>query len=389
MIYENLKKPKIEKIEVSVSFINGPKVEINGESDKVYKVKFINHKTNDTLYQSKIEANMWCASSIKYFIPWRIEIYEEESGKKVFEHLYNAKNKRVYVHFGSKAIGDTLAWIPYIEEFQKEHECEMVCSTFHNSWLSPKYKNIEFTPVGKVVHNLYAMYEIGWFLTSEKTIDFEKNPTDFKQFPLQKTATDILGLSYKEIKPKIQVNKLKPNYKLDYVVIAPHGSKHASYWNNVGGWQKVINFLNKNKYKVLVISKESLGDKWHNSKLGGKLNNIVDRSGDYSLQKRFTDIKNAKAFIGIGSGLTWASWALDVPTVLISGFSEKFSEMSDCYRIAAPRNVCSGCYNTHQLDPSDWEWCPHHKDTPRHFECSTSIQPESVINVLKEVLNIY
>ena len=31
--------------------------------------------------------------------------------------------------FDSKAIGDTLAWFPYVEEFRKKHECEVVVST--------------------------------------------------------------------------------------------------------------------------------------------------------------------------------------------------------------------------------------------------------------------
>ena len=34
------------------------------------------------------------------------------------------ENKKVYIHFASNAIGDTLAWFPYAEEFGKKHKCK-------------------------------------------------------------------------------------------------------------------------------------------------------------------------------------------------------------------------------------------------------------------------
>jgi autotransporter strand-loop-strand O-heptosyltransferase len=101
------------------------------------------------------------------------------------------------------------------------------------------------------------------------------------------------------------------------------------------------------------------------------------------------DIVHASAFIGVGSGLSWLSWALGQKTVLISGFSEPYSEFTDCERIYTPSGNCSGCFNREWLNPGDWEWCPEHKDTPRHFECTKSITPEMVIKSLQKVLNIY
>jgi hypothetical protein len=48
----------------------------------------------------------------------------------------------------SSAIGDTLAWFPYLEEFRKKHNCELVVSTFHNEWFIKTYKDIEFVKPG-------------------------------------------------------------------------------------------------------------------------------------------------------------------------------------------------------------------------------------------------
>ena len=138
-----------------------------------------------------------------------------------------------------------------------------------------------------------------------------------------------------------------------------------------------------------MITSEKLGDNWHDSKLGGTLKGVIDKTGGHiDLKDRMIDIKNAEMFIGMGSGLSWISWAIGTPTVLISGFSYPISEFEDCVRIFTPEpeKTCNGCFNRHWLNPGDWEWCPEHKDTPRHFECTKTITTEMVINGIETVL---
>jgi hypothetical protein len=149
----------------------------------------------------------------------------------------------------------------------------------------------------------------------------------------------------------------------------------------------IIDHLNNNGYKVVMITSEKLGDAWHDSKLGGTLRNVIDKTGgEIALVDRMIDIKHASAFIGLGSGLSWLSWAIGTPTVLISGFSYPLSEFADCERIFNP-DVCNGCFNRHWLNPGDWEWCPDHKDTPRHFECSKTIKTQTVIDAVDRLLS--
>jgi hypothetical protein len=63
------------------------------------------------------------------------------------------------------------------------------------------------------------------------------------------------------------------------------------------------------------------------------------------------------------------------------------SEFADCERIFNPdQNVCNGCFNRHWLNPGDWEWCPDHKDTSRHFECSKTIKTQTVIDAVDRLL---
>ena len=104
--------------------------------------------------------------------------------------------------------------------------------------------------------------------------------------------------------------------------------------------------------------------------------NAINKTGDFPLQERITDIHNCEFFIGLGSGLSWLAWALNKPVVLISGFSNPISEFQTPYRVFNEK-VCNSCWNDldENFDASNWLWCPRGKK----FECSSQITPEMVI----------
>lgn len=371
-----------------VHFINGPFCEIKGPLSKTYKVMFMDNKTGVIHHVSEITNNMWTKSSIQYFVEWGVKVYDIETSELVFEHNYNPTDKKVYIHLDSSAVGDTLAWFPFADEFRKKHNCKVAISTYHNDWFERMYPELEFVKPGTPVQDLYAMYTIGWFYDNKEVVK-SRIPIDFKQHPLQETSSAILGLDHFELKPKIDVPNEPSRIDGKYVVIAPHASAHAKYWNHPGGWQSIVDYFNDRDYKVVMITSETLGDKWHDSKLGGTLKGVIDKTGGHiDLKDRMIDIKNADMFIGLGSGLSWISWAIGTPTVLISGFSYPVSEFEDCVRIFTPEpeKNCNGCFNKHWLNPGDWEWCPEHKDTPRHFECTKAITPDMVIDGIETVL---
>ena len=385
----NIKTKEPQNI-FKVNFVDGASLEITGPIQEEYKILFTDLKTNKVVHESIITNNMWTRTNIKYCVDWKIETFKVSTNEKVFEYVFNPKGKRVYIHLDSKAIGDTLAWFPYAEEFRKKWNCDVISSTFHNDWFKKEYPEIEFVTPGTEVTNLYAMFNIGWFYDGQEIIT-NKIPIDFKKHPLQQTASEILNLEYKEVKPKVKISNKKTNINENYVVIAPHASSHAKYWMYPKGWQTVIDYLNNNGYKVVMITGEPLGDEWHDSKLGGTLHGVVNKTGyNIDISERMIDIRDAKLFIGVGSGLSWLSWAIGTPTVLISGFSYPYTEFLDCERIFNnDANICAGCFNKHWLNPGDWEWCPEHKDTPRHFECTKTIKPEQVITSINKLLNIY
>lgn len=382
MIYDNLVKIKnnIREIQnqVSYHFINGPFVEVKGPKEADYKIDFINNKTGEMCYTTTIKNNCWCRCSIEYFIEWKIVIYE--NGKLWYETIYNAENKRIYIAMDSKALGDSLAWIPYVEEFRKKHKAEVIVSTFMNDMFSTRYPDIEFVTPGVAVTDIYGMYCVGLFYNENGSVNLFKNPKDPKSVTMQRMASDILGLDFKEIRPKVKKRTIAIDNDLKQVCIATYGTAQSKFWNNPTGWQDVVDWLNNRGYKVRLLSKE--GDNY----MGNKLPTGIIQHPNGPIELVMDEMKKSKAFIGIGSGLSWLSWALEVPTVIISGFSYKWAEMEDCVRIGAAAGKCEGCFNRVKLDAGDWNWCPDHKGTERQFECTKSITSEMVIKELEKFL---
>lgn len=314
-------------------------------------------------------------ASINYFVDWKIVASD---GNNKYEYILDLNNKRVYIALDSKSLGDTLAWFPPIKDFEKKHNCKIIVSTFWNKFFESEYPEFEFVEPGQTVHNLQAMYTIGWFYKEDGTIDHFKNPTDFKTIPLQQTTHDILGLEYKEVKPRMAVKKNVEKEKL--VTIAVHSTAQAKYWNNKTGWQKVVDYVKSLGYKVVIISKEEDGY------MGNKNPSGIEYLNDTSIEATIDILQRSKMFIGISSGLSWLSWALGTKTCVISGFSKPITEFEDSIRVYTHDGFCRGCFNTHKLDPGDWNWCPKHKNTQRQFECSKTISGEEVIRRIKNDL---
>lgn len=366
-----------KKLNINYNFINGAFLEIKGGSSDIdYKIQFINKTTNNIEYEDTIKTNHWVKAAKQYYVNWRIKISYKEEELIIDMDL---KDKRVYIALDSKAVGDTLSWFPYVKEFQKKHNCKIICSTFHNNLFKKQYENedFQFIEPGEKVDNIYAQYTIGWFYNNGK-INLLKNPKEVKNQPLTKTSSDILGLyPYIELKPLLNL-KYPPKEKL--ICIAIHGSAQAKYWNNPTGWQELVDELKSKGYRIVLISKEEDGYMGNKHPTG-----IEQISGN--LQDTIDLLERAYMFIGISSGLSWLSWAVGTMTVLISGFSEAYTEGTfNTIRITAPPYKCSGCFNTDPLDAGDWNWCPRYKGTDKQFECSKLITSKMVLDKINPYL---
>ena len=358
--------PSRIEIEYFFNNVDGFYLEIKGKDNEEYTVEI--YEKDNLVYTNKIKLNSWIKLNKKYFAEYNFLI--KKGDVVLLNESLNLKHKNVYVSFESKSLGDNIAWIPYCEEFRKKHECNLIVSTFWNDFFKSTYPNITFVNPGDVVQNIFALYRIGWFW------DKDKEPEKPNLIPLQKTASNILGLDFKEIKPEISYKKDKV-YDFKYVCIATHSTAGCKYWHYPNGWQNVVDYLNNVGYKVIHVSREKT-----------ELNNVIQIDDD-SIGNTMSVIYNSELFIGLSSGLSWLSWALNKHVIMISNFTEDDHEFtSNCTRITNP-DVCNGCWNNpmFKFDKGDWYWCPEHKGTDRQFECHKSITPEMVINKIQHLLN--
>jgi len=357
----------------NIDFIKGAKVEIVGDSPSEFYVEILDKNTNEIIYKKMLNNNNWCRTNYECYKEYKINIFK--NNKLVITHDFDLTNKNVLITLESKSIGDTLAWFPYIEEFRKKHNCKVQCSTFWNSWFINQYSEITFVEPGQEnTENLYAKYKIGWY----SPYDNNRNPIDYKTIPLQKTASDILGLEYEEIIPKIEIPEGIRPIKEKYVCIGQFSTANSKHWHypckdSNKGWQILVDWFNTQGYKVMVISKQPTN-----------LKNIIDRTGNFPIEHRINELKWSEFYIGIGSGLSWLAWAVGKQVVMMSGFSKPFCEFKTNNINIHNFKVCNGCFNTHKFDPGDWNWCPINKNTDKQFECSTSITPEMITDRIIE-----
>lgn len=365
-LQKNLSNYRERDLDVNISFNFGARVDLSGVSDKKYRIEFWERERLE--YSSEIGSGYFAATSKKYFIPWKVKVFDKEVLVK--EEEINLNERNVYVMLDSRSIGDTLAWVQQAVEFGKRHNCNLYISTFHN-YLFAKIDNVFFIQPDKQYQiEFYASYKLGYFYGETK---HEYTPIDPRTVPLGKVASDILGIDYQERKPTlIKISNPQKNItNRKYVCIATRSTADAKHWHRERGWQDIIDYLNYKGFDVAIIQKES-----HNFK------NVIDLSGDqYSLIDRIHQLEKSEFFIGIGSGISWLAWACNIPVIMISGFSETFAEF-ECERVINS-NVCHGCWNDiNENFDKTWEWCPRNKN----FECSREISSIQVVEKIDKLI---
>lgn len=352
---------------INISYIDAPKVSIGVENEGEYFIEFIDSDNNQIIHSSTIRNGMWTSCHREWFTNWIIKVNGEIVDK------FDLEGKKVYIKLESKALGDTIAWTPYAVEFAKKYNCKVILTTFHNEWFKgiEEYKDIKFVNHGRAGH-YYAKYDIGWFknLDENSWNRNDMNPTPVNLIPLQKTATDILGLDYKELNYGINLGKGKRPIYEKYVVFGPQATAGCKEWD-VDKWKELsIKFIEKG-YKVVICSLGSYN-----------IPNTIECNGEIDVTATY--LKHADVFVGLGSGLSWLNWALGKHTYMINGFAKEGHEFtSNLTKIT--NDKCIKCWNdpVHVFDPGDWNWCPVYKGTKLQHTCQQSITVDQVLKSIK------
>ncbi len=340
--------------------------------------------TGNILYETDIGSGR-IHSSKRYYLRCRIEVWASgQAGEPVFRHDYSARGQDVIVQFPVGTLGDTVGWFPYAVKFQKEHGCRLSCAMAER--LIPLFQDahpeIRFLTHEQVDSEVYyATYNIGLFFDDDVRL-FQ--PCDFRLVGLHRTAGYILGVDPTEVPPHIAIADDRRPIAEPYVCIAVQSTSHSKYWTNPSGWHEIVGFLKDSGYRVVCIDQKPVhgtGLVWNHIPHG-----VEDQTGDRPLLERARWLKHADFFIGLSSGLSWLTWAVGTPVVLISGFTHPLNEFCTPYRVIN-YHACNSCWNDVRVrfDHKDFLWCPRHANTPRQFECTRLITADAVKDAIRRI----
>ena len=338
---------------IELSFIDCPKVTIDSKKELLVKIR----EESGLFHTSKKIKKGIVELKVPVIREWIIEVFNGE--KKVFNHQLKLKGQVVFIKFENIALGDSLMWPAYLEEFRKKNQCKIYLKTRYPELFEKSYPHITFLKRGQSVEN----------------VDIQIVPHALiNGAPLLDAAPEILNLEKRELRPLIDKPKLERNINKKYVCIATHSSSYYKYWLRKNGWNDVIRYLKTLGYEVLCIDGDDVAD--YGSVKMHIPDGCIKKTGMRPLSERINDLYFCDFFIGLGSGLSWLAWALKKPVVMISGFSAENCEFKNPYRVIN-KNVCHGCWGK-EGDPNDVFFCPKHYGTSRHHECSKEITFEMV-----------
>jgi len=295
--------------------------------------------------------------------------------EKIFN--FNLDKQVVKIVNESGSLGDSIAWMPIIDEFQKKNNCIIHYFTPRKNLFDKQYPNINFYNYeDQTFVNYYANFKIGCFQCGEKT------PIDWREMSLQQIAGKILNVDVPPERAKINIpSKYELKHK-KYVCIATQSTSQSRYWNKKHAWEKIVDYLQIKGYKAVCVDKYfSFGqDKFVNT----CPINIDEFVGNNDFDNIIDIINNCEFFIGLSSGLSWLAWSLNKKIIKINSSVTPQFEFFTPY-IVFNDKVCNGCFNNkkHMFNASLWNWCPEDKN----FECSKNINENQVIEKIDLIID--
>ncbi|BAM89986.1 hypothetical protein S58_40000 [Bradyrhizobium oligotrophicum S58] len=351
------------------------------DNGQAWRVRLSDLETANVLFDIELRSGH-VNSSKRYFVPFRLEVW---SGQELLvRHDYNAGERDVLIQFPVGTIGDAIGWLSYAVKFKELHQCRLTCAI--GEPLIPLFRDA-YPDVTFITHEMiqaeryYATYSVALFFNDDELV---YQPCDFRQVGLHRTAAQILGVDPAERPPRVMLSEDSRPIAEPYVCIAVQATTQCKHWNNPDGWQNLVGFLKATGYRVICIDQKA--ERSHGDFRTQIPDEAEDQTGDRPLPERARWLRHAAFFVGLSSGLSWLAWAVGIPVVLISGFTDPTNEFATPYRIIN-HHACNSCWNDarHRFDHEDALWCPRWKGTPRQFECTRLITAEQVEGMVRRI----
>ncbi|MBR2178988.1 MAG: autotransporter strand-loop-strand O-heptosyltransferase [Selenomonadaceae bacterium] len=368
--------PIIGKINIpgiSMDFNFGLRLEI--PAGNKYHIKVRDYYNDVGLFDEEIE-NTTLISAEKLFVHWHVTI--SQNGNVLFDYKFNPRGQRVHFIF-HQALGDNITLFPYMDTFQKAYDCRISCTVppYLKELVGTYYPHIEQTDT--LPYDTYATYYMAACINVPIAANWDSRALPLVDIGRTILADSKIGKVGKVVFKPTQERTIKE----PYVCIAVQASTTAKSWMYPGGWDIVINYLKQRGYRVLCIDKERECTNYGNTVTMPA--GAEDFTGDIPLMNRVNMLAYADFFIGVGSGLSWVAWSLDIPVIMISGISEPWAEFENPYRVIN-NMVCHGCFNDLRVDLAECYNCKRYENTNRRFECSKRISPQRVLEKIDQVI---
>lgn len=140
------------------------------QNRKEYRVVFSDIDTGVILFSQDTVPGAFITSVKKFYICFRLEIYEKGGKEPLFTHDFDARDKEVMIQIPVGTLGDSIGWFSYVERFQQKHRCKLICVM--NQWIIDIVKNqypdiVFITPEQTKNYKPYACYHMGLFFRGD------------------------------------------------------------------------------------------------------------------------------------------------------------------------------------------------------------------------------
>ena len=288
---------------------------------------------------------------------------------------------RVLIEFESGAIGDSIAWIESCDQYREINNCDVFVETERDYLFRESYPYLNFIEKD---YNPTDEFDEKFILTWKGV--------DGRDCSLQNRAANILGIPFDPTKFKSKIDYKKSERPDDippgkYICISTQSTAQAKFWNYKDGWETIVEYLNGIGYQVVCIDRfKSFGiDGFYNHIPSNAIDRTELKSEYGNLDGVTKYLQHCDFFIGLGSGLSWVSWAMNIPTILISNFSPPWYEFQTNVVRVYKDSPVSGYFTEHRFDPGNWNWCPVKEiNSIQDWYDLEQITPDDVIDSIDE-----